>query len=272
MLIPRTEEWRRFVPGVRMYYGEYTLFYNGEILFDENEEYEFPIYDEIERDSWQVIIILPGVEVIPEFTFYYCTNVKEVIMADTVLRIEKDAFGNCENLYDVKLSRNLEYIGKGAFYGCYDLTSIFIPPSCREIGRWAFARCNELKIFNVPRHTQLGEGVIEKTALFWASSFETDDYGGYSNTEQVNQWIKNINNGEQYELHRACSSFTPSMDIIYGIVKRKGPSAFQKKNEVGLTALEYLYSNHFTELHIDQRALMKRYVLEMMGEAVFNVM
>ena len=69
----QTEEWRRFIPGVRMYKGKKTLFYNGEILFDsyiyeygeDDEDEIFLIYNEEERKSWEVIIVLPGVDSIP---------------------------------------------------------------------------------------------------------------------------------------------------------------------------------------------------------------
>ncbi|GFH50171.1 hypothetical protein CTEN210_06647 [Chaetoceros tenuissimus] len=268
----QTEEWRRFIPGVRMYKGKKTLFWNGEILWDDDDLFGHPlIYDEEERDSWEVIIVLPGVEVIPQWAFCTFEKLEAVIMSDTVRRIEDNAFDACESLMFVKLLRNLEYIGREAFPYCKSLTSIFIPQSCRDIGRWAFWNCTKLIIFNVPRQTQLGDDVIAGTALIHVSQFETSGYGSYNNIE-VHEWVKNLNQGEDYELHRACSSFNPLKEIIYGILKRKGPSAFQKKNEVGLTPSDYLDSNPFAEIHIDQKALMKQYVMEMMGETVFNVM
>ena len=97
------------------------------------------IYDKDERGSWEVIIVLPGVEIIPEGTFIRCGNVKVVIMADTVRRIEDWVFSWCSSLIFIKLSRNLEFIGTFAFSSC-SLTSIFIPPSCREIGVYAFCK------------------------------------------------------------------------------------------------------------------------------------
>ena len=55
---PTEQEWAEIValgPGLRMYRDKKTLFYNGEIV----------LRDEVERSSWKVIIVLPGVEVIP---------------------------------------------------------------------------------------------------------------------------------------------------------------------------------------------------------------
>ena len=264
------KEWADVValgPGVRNYRGKRTLFYNGEILWDEDEE-EWIIYDWEERESWEIVIILPGVEIIPDFTFDECDNVEIVIMADTVKRIEDVAFFHCISLEFVKLPRNLEYIGKTAFRCCQSLTSIYIPPSCREIEERAFKGCKKLIIFHVPQTIGLGEGVIAETALIRASySEEYKFFGEYQSNEDVNAWIKNTNgNDEEYALHRACSSFNPMSDIIYGIVKRQGLKSLHKKNQIGVTPVQYLEENPYA--NIDQQKLMKRYILEMMGEAV----
>ena len=89
-----------------------------------------------ERFSWQQVIV-EGVMEIPEFTFSGCFNIKRVIFADTVIRIEHGAFFRCYNLVFIKLSLRLEYIGECAFELC-NLSSVFVPPSCREIGMGAF--------------------------------------------------------------------------------------------------------------------------------------
>ncbi|GFH50103.1 hypothetical protein CTEN210_06579 [Chaetoceros tenuissimus] len=264
----QTEEWRRFNPGVRMYKGKKTHFYNGEILWDEENDV-YLIYDQEEQESWEVIIVLPGVEVIPEETFSF-SKVEAVIMSDTVRRIEDSAFGRCCSLTFVRLSRNLEHIGGYAFFGCECLPSIFIPPSCQEIGTRAFLRCKKLIILHVPHQTQLGEKVIDNTALIEASTFEIDEYNVYDSSinDNVNHWIKNVNgDDDQFALHRACSSFNPITQVIYEIVKRQGLVSFKKKNKIGITPSEYLEVNPFAE-DIDQSSVMKRYVLEIMGEAV----
>ena len=108
----QTEEWRRFIPGIRMYKGKMTLFWNGEKLHDD-ENYEFLLYDRKERHKWEVIIVLPGVEVIPWFTFKSCENVKTVIMSDTVRRIEHHAFLKCfflkfVNAHSARLSKSID--------------------------------------------------------------------------------------------------------------------------------------------------------------------
>ncbi|GFH59536.1 hypothetical protein CTEN210_16012 [Chaetoceros tenuissimus] len=242
----QTEEWRHFVPEVRIYKGKKTLFWNGEKLWD-GENKKWLVYNHEERQSWEAIIILPGVEIIPERTFIACDNFEMVIMADTVKRIEKEAFLHCTRLVFVRLSRNLEFIGEWTFCYCDSLTSIFIPPTCREIGDMAFFDCKKLIILHVPQDTRLGFNVIAATALIEASPFETK-LGIYSNGEEVNDWIKNQNMTPDCELHRACSSFNPIQEHIYGIAKRKGFNSFHAQNAIGITPLQYLEANPFVEI------------------------
>lgn len=258
-------------PGSRLYRGKQTFFYNGEILY-ENDDNEYGdledflrVYDEDVRDSWEVLIVMRGVREIPWKTFYYCTNLKVVIMADTVRRIGEKAFKGCKRLLYVKLSSNLEYIGICAFYGCESLISIFLPPSCTEVDDEVFYGCEDLIIFCVHLNTQLGENVIAGTSLIYRSPFETDYLGQYEdNNEEVNEWIKNLNGDEEYALHRACSSFNPIEDILYTIIERQGLRSLHVRNEFGITALDYLVENPFS--NVDQYELINRYVMDMAGE------
>ena len=260
----QTEEWRKFIPGIRMYKGKKTYFYNGEILYDD-EEREPLIYSWEERQTWQVVIVLPGVEIIPEWTFCNCAKIYKVIMADTVKRIEWRAFEECWSLKFVKLSRNLEYIGGWAFYACYSLPSIFIPPSCTEIEDGAFCDC-KLLILGLPQNVQLGESAFENTALLEASPFETDARGDYENNneEEVVQWIRSINDEEAYTLHRACASYNPLSEIVYALVKRQGIKAMRMKNPIGITPSQYLAANTFAD--ISEKEIINRYISEMMGD------
>ncbi|GFH44360.1 hypothetical protein CTEN210_00834 [Chaetoceros tenuissimus] len=271
----QTKEWQKFIPGVRMYKEKKTLFWNGELLWD-RENREWLDYDWQERNSWKAIIILPGVEIIPRDTFCNCENVEVVIMADTVRRIECWAFSHCKKVAFVKLSTSLEHIAIGAFFDCTSLTSIFIPPSCEEVLDMVFQKCSALMIFVVPPRTELEGRVIANTALIKESPFETDDEGCYANRYEVNQWIKTINwnndgtrqreMNEKYSLHRACSSFNPLEDIIFDIVKRQGLTSFYGRNSIGITPLQYLEANPYSE--VKQKKIINRYVLAMMGEIV----
>ncbi|GFH47852.1 hypothetical protein CTEN210_04328 [Chaetoceros tenuissimus] len=230
----QTEEWRRFVPGVRMYKGKKTLFYNGEKLWD--------IYSPEDKRTWEVVIILPGVE--------YKESKKLLLRAAILVHI--------------KLSRNLEYIGEEAFMYCESLTSIFIPESCEEIGNHAFYKCTKLIILSVDLDgIYLGDYVIAKTKLKKALRPLIFFYTLHMRTE-INMRIENINADEQFKLHRICSSCDPCEEDIQSIVKQKALCSLQEPNAIGITPIEYLVANPFAD--IDQNMLLKRYVLGMMGE------
>jgi hypothetical protein len=257
-----------------MYKGKKTLFYNGEILYDEAGGYL--IYDQEEQQSWEVIIVLPGVELIPCYTFASSKNIEKVIMADdSVRRIDHYALAYCRSLFFVKLSRNLEYVGEGAFRGCESLTSIFIPLSCTEIGNDAVRDCKKLMILSVPRQTQICQNVIGNTALSRASLFKQEIWGEYDNTDEVNQWVKDINSGREYSLHRICCSTykneaLPISEAIYQEIKEQGPQVLHIQNKIGITPLKYLEENPYLD-NIDEMKILKRYILEKMGQDVVIV-
>ena len=222
----------------------------------------------MERDSWEVIIVLPGVEVVPALTFYDCRNIKTVIVYDTVQRIENEAFKECWNLEFVKLSRSLAYIGGWAFQCCFSLNSIFIPPTCREIGDYAFASCRKLLLLGLPHHTQLDEGVFQNTALIKKSPIQINKYGSYnkySDDEAIaTQWVKSINSDESFALHHACSSIKPLADVIHALVKRQGIESMRMKNTIGITPSQYLEANTFVD--ISEKEIINRFTLAAMGE------
>lgn len=259
-----------------MYRGKKTLFYNGEKLFDK-ENQEYLIYDEEERESWEAVIVLPGVEVIPNYSFGGCDKIETITMSDdSVRRIEENAFFMCKKLVFVKLSLNLEYIGRMAFDWCLSLTSIYIPPSCREICNCAFVRCRDLIILSIPEHTELGKYVTAETRLRGYCPF--DDYNMYdsedeevrewmeSRHEAVNEWIKTRHQDNEFSLHRACCSYNPLNEVILEIVKREGLKAFKKPDSVGVTASQYLSENPFAD--VEEQKIIKHYILDMMGEVI----
>ncbi|GFH53321.1 hypothetical protein CTEN210_09797 [Chaetoceros tenuissimus] len=217
-----------------------------------------------ERQTWKQIIVVEGVTVIPQLTFHHCKSIKRVIMADTVVRIEPCAFGKCSSLVFIKLSIYLEYIGVLAFKEC-DLFSVFIPPRCREIGAVAFYSNKNLTIFNVPRDTEIRGSVIFGTKLLHDSHFELNERGSYhDHTEEVHNWLKNMNNDNKYSLHRACSSFQPLKEVLLTIVRAKGIGAFTVKNEADITPSKYLRENPYAD--IEEMDIVRDYVMKMMGE------
>ncbi|GFH57028.1 predicted protein [Chaetoceros tenuissimus] len=104
------EEWQTFTPGVRMYKGKKTCFYNGQELMNGWDDHDNPIclvYSFIEKQTWEAVVVLPGVEVIQWGAFCFSKNLERVMMSDSVKRIEAQAFYHCYGLKYIQQSRNL---------------------------------------------------------------------------------------------------------------------------------------------------------------------
>ena len=265
---------------VTLFYDGSKELFNGDLEMEWFEEYldhghnkegweEWDLSDECkrylrERFSWQQVIIEDGVTVIPYCTFRRCKNIQRVIFANTVVRIKTWAFMGCICLSFIKLSINIEVIEDGAFYNC-DLTSVFIPPRCREIGEAAFRMNKNLTIFNVHSNVQLDRNLLSGTQLLEESHFELDVWGNYDHhTDEVHNWIKNINSDEKYSLHRACSSYQPLTEVIHTIIQQQGLRSFAIKNGMNITPSRYLKENPFA--NITEKNIVRDYILKMMGE------
>ncbi|GFH44051.1 hypothetical protein CTEN210_00525 [Chaetoceros tenuissimus] len=272
--------------------GLVTLFYDGsKELFNsqlEREwENEFAEYGQIdfgnweswdlsndckqylrERSSWEQIIVVEGVTMIPIFTFYNCANIQRVILSNTVIRVQYYAFKCCKSLVYMKLSINLEQIDDCAFEGC-NLASVFLPPRCRFVGGWAFGHNHNLNIVSVAQDTEIGSGAFFRVKFlgkfpFHHSLYEWPQY--YEHYEEIHTWMKNINNHEDYALHRACSSYQPLKEVIMSIIENKGIRAFKTENSIGITPSEYLKENPYTE--VTEQDIIHDYLMKMMGEVV----
>ena len=81
---------------------------------------------------------------------WYDKNVKQVIIADGVTTIGKDAFKECTKLTSINIPNSVTAIGYMAFYRCEALKSINIPNGVTIIGYQTFYNCNRLTSINIP--------------------------------------------------------------------------------------------------------------------------
>ena len=85
--------------------------------------------------------------------FKDCTNLKRVIIPESVRKIGKYAFKNCKNLKTVVFPKKLTEIGVGAFENCfslfYDTSNNFTKKYTfyfpAKIGKYAFKNCKNIK-------------------------------------------------------------------------------------------------------------------------------
>lgn len=77
------------------------------------------------------------------------SEIENVIIPDSVVRIENWAFADCKSLTSISIPKSVTSIGHCAFNGCENLTSINIPNSVKTIGHDAFANCRSLKSIEI---------------------------------------------------------------------------------------------------------------------------
>lgn len=76
-------------------------------------------------------------------------QIRAVVIADGVRRIDAFAFASCPALTSVTIPNSVTSIGLGAFSDCASLTEICIPGSVEEIGAAAFSGCGALTAIHV---------------------------------------------------------------------------------------------------------------------------
>ncbi|GFH57240.1 predicted protein [Chaetoceros tenuissimus] len=147
-------------------------------------------------------------------------------MADTIIRIEEYAFIHCRSLTYIKWSTNLEF----------------------------------------PQNVELAHDVFTRAKFLDKSPFPNTRTSYEENCQEIHAWMKNINNHEDYALHRACSSYQPLKEVIMSITEKKGLQAFKVKNEMGITPSQYLKENPYRD--IKEKDIIESYIMKMMGENI----
>ena len=90
-----------------------------------------------------------GITEIPE-SILDATDVKVIVIPDSVTKINKSAFDGNGTLEEIHLSDNVKYIGYRGFYGCTALKVLDIPKELDYIGSYAFCEDHSLETITVP--------------------------------------------------------------------------------------------------------------------------
>ncbi len=105
------------------------------------------------RDA--VIVVPEGIEVIGRYCFYpkaisYQWDLKEVVLPQSIKRIEDHAFCSNQNLYKINIPDSIEFIGPYAFEGCRSLENITLPQTCEKLEKGTLCDCLSLRSLIIP--------------------------------------------------------------------------------------------------------------------------
>ena len=102
------------------------------------------------------------------------TELKTVIISDTVTYIGNGVFADCMQLKKIQFSKNITKIGDYAFENCRTLTSIQIPDKVVTIGSCAFSGAENLKEINISNSVKkIGAGAFVDCINLKKSNFRT---------------------------------------------------------------------------------------------------
>lgn len=107
------------------------------------------------------VVLGDSVKVIDSYAFSISRSLEYVEIGDSVTTINYHAFFHAGSLATVVMGKSVETIGGGAFSCCSELKNIELPDSLTTIGEEAFAYCFELTSINIPASvTSIGAGVF----------------------------------------------------------------------------------------------------------------
>ena len=110
--------------------------------------------------------------------FKDCKNLQQVIIPESVKRIDNYAFKNCENLKRIAFPKKLTEIGVGAFENCISLShkeeySIDFTSLVR-LGKYAFKNCKSIKSIAIEKRINIEKGTFKDCSSLQYISFLTD--------------------------------------------------------------------------------------------------
>lgn len=111
------------------------------------------IFEDTETEIKSVVIPDSVIE-IGERAFYTCLQLEEVTMGNGVKKIGQEAFAGCFKMKTIHLSDSLQEIGLRAFNFCESLEALELPSSLRNIEMEAFGNFISLKSLNIPDGVQ----------------------------------------------------------------------------------------------------------------------
>lgn len=114
-------------------------------------------------------------------TVFSNSNIKSIVISNSIHDIDQFAFRNCTLLQRVSISDNVSIIGPGAFENCVALEYVDLPSDITVIEHRVFSCCKNLKSITIPKNVKsIGEYAFQRTGLINIDIPNTVTYIGYA--------------------------------------------------------------------------------------------
>ncbi len=164
---------------------------------------------------------------------YGYSNLKKVVLSDTITKIEQNAFTNCSSIETIELASSIKHINQYAFSGCRSLKHIVLPDLDCIISDYAFQSCSSLEYVLIPnKSTSVGQYAFYNAN----SSMKVFCYG--TNDEFVNVSVT---------ISKTSYSTTYATKYFYNETKPAGASKYWHFNDEG-APIEYNYDMVYDKL------------------------
>ena len=138
-------------------------------------------------------VILPEtLNEIGDDSFRYCSLMKEINIPESVVRIGEYAFAACKSLEKIILPESVQSIGKGAFQGCKVLKQITLPEQITEIPVGVFRNCTSLESVILPdKAVSIGAMAFSDcenlTRITFPSALERINFSAFSDCKKLSE-------------------------------------------------------------------------------------
>lgn len=95
------------------------------------------------------LVIAEGVTEIGEYAFCEWSQIEELTLPSSLIKISREAFGRCWNIGKIHFSEGLREIGSSAFSSCR-VDKLDLPKTLTTIDWYAFSSCDQLGELNFP--------------------------------------------------------------------------------------------------------------------------
>lgn len=101
------------------------------------------------HENVSCIAVPEGVVSIGSHAFKNCDSIEDIILPESIIRIEDNAFWSCRAKC-INIPKNTRYIGKEAFLSCVNIVSVNIPVGIETIEESTFSCCFALEKVTIP--------------------------------------------------------------------------------------------------------------------------